>query len=180
MAYTVDITDDQIFTALRSWLLDLMPSGVLVVQGLQNLVPMPLDPAIAMTSINKIRLATNEHLSFYNPNDQVPENNAIKTTIRLEHIIQLDVLGDGSSDNASAITTFWRDEEACAFLLSSGLQPLYCDDPKLMPIINGASQWEDRWMIQVHMQYNQTFIFSQEFANEAAVTLVNVEATYPI
>lgn len=98
--------------------------------------------------------------------------------------VQLDVhsasVGD-AADMAQTIATLFRDEFATSFFAGLGLDvsPLYAEDPKQVPFQNAESQWETRYVVDVHLQANQIVSPPQAFADALAVDLINVEATYP-
>lgn len=106
-----------------------------------------------------------------------------------EVLYQCDVHGPNSNDNAELIATlfrdlwgteeFWRVAEAAG--ITTGLiTPLHADDPKQVPFVNAEDQWEYRWVVEAHIQANQTALnIPQEFADVLAVTLSEVDATFP-
>jgi hypothetical protein len=97
-------------------------------------------------------------------------------------VMQIDVHGPNSADNAQVISTLMRDDYAVQFFkaLSSTVAPLYADDPKQIPFVNDQQQYEDRWVIEAMLQANQTVPVPQQFADVIGpVVLVPVEATYP-
>lgn len=60
MAATNSITQDQIFTALRAFLLDVLPAGIPVVQAQENYVPEPqVKDFVLMTPLRQERLSYN-------------------------------------------------------------------------------------------------------------------------
>lgn len=91
-----------------------------------------------------------------------------------EYLIQCDVHGPMSSDNAEIISTLCRDEYAVeAFaLLSDSITPLLADDRKQAPFFDGEQQYEDRWIVEVLLQANQTVSIPQQFADALEVVLV--------
>lgn len=99
----------------------------------------------------------------------------------MEIKVQCDVHGPNSADNAQKITTMLRDAYACDFFAASGfdIQPLYSVDPRQMPFINGESQYEYRWMVDILLQANPIVSTSEQFAGELQISLVNVDAAYP-
>lgn len=98
-----------------------------------------------------------------------------------EIVMQLDVHGPTSADNAQTISTLFRDAYAVEFFasLSSSVSPLYADSPKQLPFLNGEEQQENRWIIEAVMQADEVITVPQQFADVVEVDLVNVEATYP-
>lgn len=161
---------DDLFVAVRAFLLALFPSGVEVVQGIQNGVPMPLGPFICMTAKAQARLATN-HSSY-----SVDLQRQVK--MPTEYSIQLDCYGPTSSDMATTIKAFWRDQFGCDMLAAVGA-PLYATEPVQMPLVNGEQQYEARWMTIALLQFNPVLTVPQESAIALAVDLVSVDAEFP-
>lgn len=164
-------THDPLFIALRAFILSFI-SGVEVVQGLGNGVPMPDGPFIAITASTQRALATNE--TTYDADD---DTRAIKRST--EYSIQVDCYGPNSSDHATEIGMLWRDSYGCDFLLSYGCQPLFASDPTQSALVNGEENYEQRWMITAVLQFNPVTTVAQEFADALAVDIVSVDATYP-
>lgn len=98
----------------------------------------------------------------------------------VEVVIQCDVHGPASGDNAQIISTYLRDDAGVqAFrALVSGIEPLYADDPRQIPFINGEAQFEERWCIDVHLQANPVITTSAQFATALSLSLYPVE-NYP-
>jgi hypothetical protein len=94
---------------------------------------------------------------------------------------QVDVHGPNSADNVQTISTLFRDDYAYQFFVAQGFDvvPLYGDDPKQIPFINGEQQYENRWTLDVVMEANATVTAPQQFADQLAVTVTEVEADYP-
>lgn len=98
--------------------------------------------------------------------------------------IQLDVHSANvtdAADMAQTIATLFRDSYATDFFADLGpdVTPLFADDPRQMPFLNAESQLETRFIVDVHLQANQAVTPPQAFADELAVQVINVEATYP-
>ena len=95
--------------------------------------------------------------------------------------VQIDVHGPHSADNAQIITTLFRDAYGVALFAVAGfdVQPLYCDDPRQTPFINGEQQQEERWSIQAVMQANPIVEVAQQFAQVVDVNVVDAEQAYP-
>jgi hypothetical protein len=97
-----------------------------------------------------------------------------------ECVMQFDVHGPNSFNNAQVISTLFRDGYAVDQMDGTGITPLYASDPRQLPFINGAAQYEDRWVIEAHMQIKPVVAVPQEYADAVSVTLVNVDAPpYP-
>ncbi len=177
MSATLDFTDSQLFTAVRAFLLDVLPAGVEVVRGQVNRVPQVAAPDfVVITAIQRPRLMTNVE-SWADPINPVALNHMQASDV----VLQLDVHGPNSTDNAQLVTTTWRTPYACDFFAALGVPaaPLHADDPLQIPFINGESQYEDRWIVQAHVQTNVTVVTGQQFANTLDAGLISVDATYP-
>lgn len=169
---TVDIPESAIFAKLGDFLTDVLPGGVTVAQGQENRVP-PSSAAnyVVFWPVYRQRLATN--VGEYDPLDETKG-----VTAAWRFIVQVDVHGPNSSDNAVVITTLWRDTYGCEFLAPL-VQPLYADEPRQEPFWNDQKQTENRWVIKLHLQANVTVSTAQQFADTLTVDLIEVDTTYP-
>lgn len=128
------------------------------------------------------------------PSQSVPSETLAAGTqqalIESEIVVQVDVHGPNSTDNAAVIRTMFFDEYACEqfsdVLQSLGfadtlcVQPLYCDEPVQRPFVNENDQVEYRWSVDAHIQANQTVVnIPQQFAAAFQVQLIEVDAAYP-
>ena len=95
-----------------------------------------------------------------------------------EFVVQCDVHGPYSGDNAQIITTLFRDDFTFqAFnALTNGIYPLYNDDAKQIPFINAEAQWEERYCIDLHLQVNPLVSVTQQFASALSMTLQEIQA----
>lgn len=179
MSVTLSLTESQAITALRSFLLGILPDGTEVVRGQDNRVPEPQgDDFVTMTPIGRERLETN--VDTYT--DGYPDAPSTKSILQPTKVtVQLDVHGPASADNAQIITTLFRDEYATDAFAASGFDvtPLYANDAHQMPFVNGEQQVEDRWVVDVVMQCNPVVGVPQQFASQIDVGLISVTVAYP-
>lgn len=98
-----------------------------------------------------------------------------------EWVFQLDVHGPLSGENAIVITTLFRDPYGFDTFaaLSPAIAPLFADDPKQIPFIDAENQYEDRWVVEAHLQVNQTLSIPQQYMDDVEVNLIDVDATFP-
>ncbi len=184
---TPDLTDDAIVTALRAFLLAVLPDGVEVVQGQVNRVPEPASPDhVIITAAKRTQLSTTVHRYVPTSGDSdnalgaqplgaSPARGGFQRTGRSNSLTyQLDVYGPNSNDNAQVIATLFRDDYGCAFLALYGVQPLYCDDGQQMPLVNGEYQYEDRWTMSVVLQGNPYVSVPAQFADKVRVDMQEV------
>jgi hypothetical protein len=172
---TISITDATIFTALRTFILACIPSGLEVVQGQDNGVPMPAGNFCAMTAKSNGRLEWNVD----NYTDPVSTVGTVNTMTPSEFVVQLDFYGTNSAQNAKIIEALSRSQFALSSFSNVSIKPLYADDPQQMPLINGEQQYEQRWKMDFHIQYNPIIYNPQEFADTLDINVISVEATYP-
>jgi hypothetical protein len=178
MPVTISITEAEVFTALRTFLLGILPAGVEVVKAQDNGVGEPVGPDfVTMNQIALPRLATNVD-TYTDPGTNPGTRNSLAA---MEMRVQIDVHGPNSGDNSAIIATLFRDEYACVQFatVNADIQPLYCEEPRKMPFINGENQFEQRWIIDAAIQYNPITQTPQDFAGQAKVQIVSVNAAYP-
>lgn len=125
MPITISMTEAQVLTVLRSFLLSVLPEGIEVVRGQQNRVPEPEgDDFVVLWPLMRERLSTNVDAyldngqpyaapnmpgtTFYTPGQR-------NTTQAIRMTVQVDVHGPASGDNAQIVATLFRDRYACEF-----------------------------------------------------------------
>lgn len=172
MPATVTPAQDDIYTAVRAFVVGLLGSGVECVQGLGNRVPMPVGGFVALTAILSSRLSTNGHT--YDPSG----SGAVITSSAQKYTVQMDCYGPLSSDWAAILCTMWRDEYATSSM-PANLQPLYADDPLQIALVDGEEQYEQRWMISAVLQYNAAISTAMQFFDTATVGVIDVDVAYP-
>lgn len=179
MAVDVSLVEDDIFTALRSFIIGVVPSGIEVIRAQVNRVPSPKGPNyIVMNSLRRTRLSTN--VETWDWANASPDK--LSVLVPAQSSIQLDVHGPLGADNAWRISGLFRSSYACdQFAAGSvkGMTPLYMEDPRQLPFITGEQQYEDRWIIETQIQANVTITVPQDFAAALALNLVSIEAGVP-
>jgi hypothetical protein len=178
MTYVSSITEEQIFTALRSWLIDAV--GGQAVQGFTNRVSTPKGGFIAMSGLVKQTMSANRR-AFVQPVNPstVGEWRNEKS---IDYNIQLDVYGPTSGNWASILAVAFASDRAWSFFnnLLPGLAPLYMEDARQSPIVTGEQQYDKRWSIVAHIQFNPSITDVQQSAVEVVAGIFDVEAIYPV
>ncbi|MCU4576128.1 hypothetical protein KTJ34_01710 [Acinetobacter courvalinii] len=139
-----DINEQDLYTAIRRFILSVIPETNDVLQGIQNQVAMPDKQFIAMTTLFSDRISTNRFDYDVGKKDIVQPQ---------KWTVQIDCYGEPSNVWATLLTTLLRDEYSCS-QFPENIQPLYADDPKHLPIVNSEQQYEKRWMITACFQVN--------------------------
>lgn len=174
MSVTISLTDQDVFSALRGFLVAVLPSGVEVVQSQDNSVPMPLTQFVSMNNIGQRRMSTNK--STYA--DPVITTGTNTITSNIEYTMQLDLYGANSGAWAAMVQTLFRDAYGVS-LFPVGITPLFADDPIQMTLIDGEEQYTQRWIMKAVMQYNPAIVVPQQFAASLTLGIKNVDASYP-
>lgn len=164
---SLSITEDAILTALRAFLLAVLPAGVEVIQGQVNRVPEPTSPDfVMMIPTNRTRLSANVDTW-----DTVMPPVQMAAAHPTQLSVQLDIHGPNGSDNAQIITTLWRDSYACDAIDPAVFQPLFATDGRQAPFINGENQYENRWTLELALQANPIVSTPAPFADSVRVTI---------
>lgn len=171
---TVTPLFDALFVKLRAFVLAVVPAGTECVKGQENRVPQPLGDHVVITSLFERRLRTN--VSTYDDDGSAGGFRNVEQGTEIH--FQFDSYGPAATDNAARLSTLFRDEYGVAALAPT-LSPLYIDDGRLIPLISGEEQYVRRVSQTAVCQYNPVTSIPQQFADEAVVTLVDVE-TLPI
>lgn len=167
VTYTPSITEDDVATALRAFLIDVVPAPVEVVQGQTNRIPAPTGPRyIVFTPNGRKALSTNRNT--YKPADDQREIDQ-----SIQYGWQVNFYGEGSSDSAQVACTLLRDEYGSNFMRPLFVGVLDVSDPRQLPLVDGEMQYQERWMVEVMLQANPAIVTAQQFAD--IVTAITVE-----
>lgn len=175
MPATIDLTEQAVFIGLRAFMLDVLPlTPANVVKGQANRVPMPVGPNFAiLTPTGRAQLATTART--YRPSAlPAPADGARDTQRQTRLDVQVDIYGTAAAENIQIVSTLLRDMYGCDFLRPHKVQPLYCSDPKQLPLVTGEQQYLARWMLGATLQFNPTVSTSQQFADIVDVTFVEI------
>ena len=173
MSSTISITDDDVFTALRAFLVAVLPAGVEVIQLQDNGVPMPAAGFVGMNNGGNRRLATNA-----NGYTDSGGTHTKSITTPTAYTMALDFYGPDSGAWAAIVQSMFRDESA-PDLFPANIQPLHADDPMQIALLNGEAQYEQRWRLEATMQTVAVITTPQEFAGALAIGIKSVDAEYP-
>lgn len=168
---SLSITNDDAVSALVAFIHDILPQlGVTNVrQGQDNRVPMPVGPNfVIIIPSARAQLATTTR-------DYRPTDGARDTTRSTRVEFEVNLYGPDSTDNAQIFATLFRDLYGCDQMKPTGMQPLWCDDGRQLPLVDGERQYEQRWMVRASLQANPTVSTTQQFADSVAVTIVEAD-----
>lgn len=144
-----------------------------VIQGIQNRASMPeFDNFVLIQALTRHRLRTNLH------DYSVANAGNVNIQEGVELAVQIDCYGTSAEDWATMLSSTLRDEYGCT-ALGPNVQPLYADDARLIPLVAGEEQYEERWSVDARFQYNPVTTPPQQYATALALGMIDVDVAYP-
>lgn len=173
---TPSLTLTDVYTALRAFLVGILPSGTEIVQGQANRVPMPQQADfVVMTPVRFEQMAQTVH-AIQPPLSPAPALGTDEISRSTGIHFQLDVYGPKSGESAGIITTLLRDSYGAEALEPSGLAPLYAEDAFQMPLVAGEQQWIQRWTVRIALHAHIAVSVPQAFADTLITELSEVSS----
>lgn len=173
MSYQISVTDDQVFTALVAWIM-----GAVILTDCQvgpvNLASMPKGDFAILTPINRTRLSYNT--------TAYPTTGTETNTLSFDYAIQLDLYGPNAGDALSILYDSWYSDQAYNLLIPQGVSPLWADEPRFVPLIDGEKQYTNRWTTTIHLQFKPAITDVQQSASTVTINpanVIDVDARYP-
>jgi hypothetical protein len=178
-AATLTPTEDQIFDAVWGFLDTVFGSTISanIFKGFQNMTATPAGTSYIVVSPG-IVVRQNQIVRDYDAVNGLTLNER-----DTEYSYQVDCYGPSGPDYANTVAIAWRTLWACDYFAGNNLNPppgaplpvtpLYADEPQQLNIVNGELQYEQRFMLKLHLQANQVVALPQDFFTTApSVTLV--------
>jgi len=146
---------------IRLFLLGLFPDATMqIIQSTQNNQPLP-ENAIVMQVLFDSNM--DESVTTYNPPNEAMVQNSVEVRV------QLDFYGPMAESRSRIVANLWKNYygtdnmEIC--------KPLYVQSRQRHPYINDSNQYEDRFILDLGLQYNPTVTHAQDFAEDASVII---------
>jgi hypothetical protein len=95
----------------------------------------------------------------------------------IDYVLQIDCYGEIGSDWISMLELAYRSTQAVDFFSPYLFAPLYSEAPVHIPFLNREGQWEERWIMRLHLQYNPTLISYNQSATSCKIVLDRVQNT---
>lgn len=173
---TINVTEDDLMTALRGFLLSAFQCEVF--QGQGNRAATPKGMSIEMTTMRMRDLSTNK-TKYDDTGD--PATATIKNSRSSEWAVQLDFYGETSMAMASTVAGLVRTPYAVEMLAATGidLAPLYANDPIQTTMVNGEQQYEPRWTVELVNQFNPVLSTPMQYIALTSLDLVSVDVEFP-
>jgi len=176
MTVAVAPSQDLVYQSLVTFLTGALPAGVPVIRGLPNraAMPQPVPGFVTMQLIGFNRLRWN--IDTWDTTNSAPTTETAEQGMEVR--AQLDFYGASSADWAATAGTLLRDPYGVA-ALAPNVAPLYADDARMIQLVDSEQQYEERWSLDAHLQFNPVVTVSQTFANQpATIATINVNEAY--
>ena len=152
----------ELYREIRLYLLGMFPAASSqIIQAFQNNNPLP-ENAIVMQALFERNLA--ETSTYYTPTqEQAHAQNSVDVRI------QLSFYGPEAEKRSRTVYTLWKSYYSTDRMTLC--QPLYANGRDRRPYINESNQYEDRWIVDLSLQYNPRVTYAQDFTDSAEVTI---------
>lgn len=103
-----------------------------------------------------------------------------KDQVSTEWVVQIDVHGPNSMQNAMVVETLFRSEVGVDFFRDTGfwIAPLYIDAVGMTPFENAEQEVEFRWVAEAHLDIVPIVTTFQAFADEIKVRTIEAGVIY--
>lgn len=156
---SLNVTHQEIYKDIRAFLLGLFPGADLqIIQSAQNNQPLP-NNAVVMQVLFGGNLDTAVVTTL------PPAEAAIQNSVEVR--FQIDFYGPLAEQRSRTVANLWRTYYACDRL--TVCQPLYVQSYNRHVYVNDSNQYEDRWIMDLGLQYNPQVTVAQDFTDLAPV-----------
>lgn len=166
------LAEAAVYTALRSWLVAVLPTGVAVVRARGNRVAPPPLPFALLSMTTQEKLAT-------------PAWRYTATTREVTQPmlvgVEVALFGPEAGSLAARVVALWQDMQAADYFAALGqsIAPLYAADPHQSPYVSGEHQYEECWQAELTMQVGYGFSLPQDFATTLPLRSIGADFIYP-
>ena len=159
MSAVLTPTEDQVFDALFGWIanvLGLPDNTDQIIKGFQNLAATPLGSYVVISPgiLQRQDFGRRTYAPVAGKLDLVAHNT---------YSYQIDCYGPRGAERASIIAGAWRTMWGVDTMQSAALVPLYADPAQQLNIVNAEGQFEQRFMVRLFGQVNQTIRVPQDY-----------------
>lgn len=153
----------EIVTEIRNLLLstldDVQPSQV--VRDTQNFAALP-ENAIVIAPLFDQNLDVTS-----NTFEADKERGIVSQSVEMR--VQISFYGRYAPDRSRIFGQLWANEYM--FGRAKGFKPLYVQSRQRAPYVNESNQFEDRYLLDLALQYNPSVSYAQDFADEANIDI---------
>ena len=157
----LNVSNQDLYREIRLFLLGLFPDATRqIIQSTQNNQPLP-ENAIVMQVLFDSNM--DESVTTYNPPNEAMVQNSVEVRV------QLDFYGAMAESRSRIVANLWKNYYGADNMTIC--KPLYVQSRQRHPYINDSNQYEDRWILDLGLQYNPTVTHAQDFAEDASVII---------
>lgn len=157
---SLNTTQQEIYKDVRGFLLGLFPGSELqIIQSAQNNQALP-NNAVVM----QVLFVANLDTAVVTP---TPETLSADIQNSVEVRFQIDFYGPLAEQRSRIVANLWRTYYGCERL--TVCQPLYIQSYNRHVYVNDSNQYEDRWIMDLGLQYNPQVTVAQDFTDLAPV-----------
>lgn len=163
---TLNITHRAIINELRKFVLGALPDATneQVIRDTQNFASLPHN-AIVLAFLFDFEHDT-AVVNYDAPAGQAAVQNSVEARV------QMTFYGEYAEQRSRIIANLWRSYYTTDRLVLT--QPLYVQSRGRHPYINDSKQYEDRYILDLALQYNPQVVFEQDFTDSASITIIPV------
>lgn len=163
---TVSIEQRDIYLDIRSFLLGIFPGteNQVVVSAPSSSVPLPRDAMVMAVLFDS---DMDYGVTTYNPSlNQASVQNSVNVRF------QISFYGTQAESRSRIVDNLWRNYYGTENLINC--TPLYVHSRERRPYYNDANQYEDRFILDLALQYNPEVTHAQDFTESAEITIIPV------
>lgn len=160
---TLNVTHQEIYKDVRAFMLGLFPGAELqIIQAAQNNNALPHNAVVMQILFQRnFDVAVETMLP--------PTEAAVQNSVGVR--MQVDFYGVQAEARSRTVSSLWRSSFGCDGL--KVCQPLYLQSLNRSVYVNDSNQYEDRWIMDVALQYNPQVTVAQDFTDTAPVITIN-------
>lgn len=157
----LSLDHQELYREIRLFLLGLFPDATpQIVQSIQNNQPLP-ENAIVMQVLFDSNM--DESVTTYNPPNEAMVQNSVEVRV------QIDFYGAMAESRSRIVANLWKNHYGTDNMTIC--KPLYVQSRQRHPYINDSNQYEDRFILDLALQFNPTVTHAQDFAEDASVNI---------
>ncbi len=167
---TIALSENTAFDALWAWIAAVVavqiPDDGQVFKGFQNTTATATGNYVVLSP--GVKLRQDQGRRSYVRDSLDPTVGVVNIARHTTYSYQVDCYGQLGADVADIISIAWRSLWGCDALQATfdtpgAVTPLYADEPQQLNIANSENQYEQRFMLKLYAQVNQSIGLPQDF-----------------
>lgn len=164
-----------VITDVGNFIVSIVPAGTTVLRGPIDRAAYPNVDFVLITPVGRSDLRT----PVVTDDDPGTGQGTATWEQATEVELQIDLYGDTfGADWCAMFSAMWKTEYACD-ALGAACSPLFTDGGRMIPLVTGEEQYDERWLVRTFLQYNPTVSTPQDYADTVDITVISVDPTFP-